>query len=243
MSISKEKFEEMKKERMSQTFTTSYGTPYKIIEYYSATNVVVQFCDSHGFKKKTTYNEAKKGWATNPFDKTVYGIGYRGDYQGKLPSREYQLWNSMMVRCYNPKYHEKEPTYKECTVCERWHNFTNFLEDLPLIEGYEMWKSHLKGSRQVCLDKDVKGKNKVYSVNTCCFILHKDNVAEANSRTKGTCLMGTHEITGETILFNSVKEALTFLGIKGRYGIKTSCEKQKCYRGYYWTYITDVALQ
>lgn len=69
MSISKEKFEEMKKERMSQTFTTSYGTPYKIIEYYSATNVVVQFCDFHGFKKKTTYNEAKKDGQPTPLTK------------------------------------------------------------------------------------------------------------------------------------------------------------------------------
>ena len=76
---------------------------------------------------------------------SVYGVGILGTFKdgskprtkdkyGKL-IREYILWHNMLRRCYSDKYHEKRPTYKDCTVCNRWLVFANFLEDLPLIEG------------------------------------------------------------------------------------------------------------
>ena len=32
----------------------------------------------------------------------------------------------MLVRCYNAKFHERQPQYKGCTVCEEWLNYSNF---------------------------------------------------------------------------------------------------------------------
>ena len=76
----------------------------------------------------------------------------------------------MLLRCYDEKYHEKYPTYKNCKVCEEWHNYTNFgdwfVDNYYEIEGQKM-----------CLDKDILYKgNKVYSPNTCVFVPNNINV-------------------------------------------------------------------
>jgi len=43
----------------------------------------------------------------------------------------YGIWNSMRTRCENPKAHAY-PSYggRGIKVCERWHDFMNFLEDM-----------------------------------------------------------------------------------------------------------------
>lgn len=126
------------------------------------------------------------------FDKTICGIGYYGlTKNGELPicsingkmTREYQVWHGMLERCYSEKFHEKHPTYKNCTVCERWLCYANFLEDLPLIEGYEFWRDN--PNQRIALDKDLKQPNithKIYSLETCVFITIKNNMSEAMHR-------------------------------------------------------------
>ena len=32
----------------------------------------------------------------------------------------YQKWKDLIKRCFCPKYQEKRPTYKDCTVTEEW---------------------------------------------------------------------------------------------------------------------------
>ncbi|WP_334109288.1 hypothetical protein [Methylobacillus sp.] len=50
---------------------------------------------------------------------------------GKNRTRTYNSWASMMTRCVWG-HHESYKTYGEMgiTVCERWHNFENFLSDM-----------------------------------------------------------------------------------------------------------------
>ena len=38
----------------------------------------------------------------------------------------YQAWTSMLERCYSAKWHERNPTYKNCTVSDEWLTFSNF---------------------------------------------------------------------------------------------------------------------
>lgn len=50
--------------------------------------------------------------------------------------RDYQRWVNMMARCYNPDY----PKYarwggRGIKVCERWHDFSLFLEDIDRLLG------------------------------------------------------------------------------------------------------------
>ena len=54
-----------------------------------------------------------------------------GHAQKRTGSRTYHSWRSMMMRCY----YEKCDGYKYwggrgITVCERWHDFANFLADM-----------------------------------------------------------------------------------------------------------------
>lgn len=87
----------------------------------------------------------------------------------------------MLQRCYSPEYQRRFPTYVGCEVCERWKVFANFLEDLPKIEGYQIWKDC--PHQRIVLDKDIRGNGaRLYSLETCCFIDNAENIREANNR-------------------------------------------------------------
>ena len=77
----------------------------------------------------------------------------------------YFTWVGMLKRCYESKYLEKHPTYKNCFVCTDWLLFSTF----------KMWmqKQNWKGKQ---LDKDllVPG-NKCYSPDTCLFVTQAVN--------------------------------------------------------------------
>lgn len=153
----------------------------------------------------------------SPYEKTLCGIGYRGVMKdGSIPpaiinkkkTREYALWSAMINRCYSKN------AYKNCIVCERWHSYANFLEDLPKVEGYDYWLNN--PNKRICLDKDIKQqntKNKIYSLETCCFIDNKNNSQESALRNG----LGKNKIkipiiainlsTGEELYFESQNEA------------------------------------
>lgn len=63
--------------------------------------------------------------------KTLYSNYQHGHVMGRRPSRTYSSWNAMMARCYAPN-HPFRYRYGDrgITVCERWHTFANFLEDM-----------------------------------------------------------------------------------------------------------------
>ena len=174
-------------ERLGEIFTSREGCIFFIVEYNSATDVTVKFKDEYAVEVHTTYQNCKSGLVKNPYFKSVYGVAYLGEgdfvttVNGK-PTREYALWKGMLQRCYSDKYHKKQPTYTSCYVCDRWLCFANFLEDLPLIENYELW---LNDEERMSLDKDLKQvgvKNKIYSLDTVRFITVSENTMEANER-------------------------------------------------------------
>lgn len=119
-------------------------------------------CASEKRKISNTGNVRKRA-------KSVWGVGVN-DYEGctkcayvHLPS--YHTWEQMLKRCYSETFHQKKPSYKDCSVCEEWWSFSNFKKwyDANYIEGY-------------ALDKDILVKgNKVYSPQTCCFVPNEIN--------------------------------------------------------------------
>ena len=102
-----------------------------------------------------------------------YGWTKANDKNQKI----YQTWHSMLVRCYDEKYQERKPTYKWCSVCQRWLLLSNFIEDLHKIDGYNEMK-FLNGELQ--LDKDIKsnGNNKEYSLENCMFVSKSENTKQ-----------------------------------------------------------------
>lgn len=113
--------------------------------------------------------------------KKVFDVGIN-DYEGKVKIsgkkiKSYQVWQSMLRRCYDKKFQEKQPTYIGCSVCDEWKYFSNFKSWFDKNYRYDLEELGLKPS----LDKDllIEG-NKVYSPSTCVFLPHRINSFLAN---------------------------------------------------------------
>lgn len=127
----------------------------------------------------------------NYYERSVYNVGFvgRGKHKASIKingqmvhTPEYNLWNGMLRRCYSEELLHKRPTYRGCTVDKRWHNFQNFCEDLPNIQGYIEWKKNKK-KHAYALDKDIKiPGNKTYSKDTCLLVTIAENTRECVSR-------------------------------------------------------------
>lgn len=98
----------------------------------------------------------------------VYGVGLNdADYNvnpsinGKRVSCPYySVWSGILERCYSEKMHEKNKTYKDCTVQSDWLVFSNF----------KIWmESQDWIGKEIDKDLLIKG-NKHYSEHTCVFI-------------------------------------------------------------------------
>ena len=129
--------------------------------------------------------------------KVVYGKGIN-DMLGwgskcEYNERVYRLWKDMIQRCYSEHSLERFPTYKGCYVCDRWLLLSNFVEDIKLIENYDLWLSGLSEKRNPYeLDKDIKsdGKNKCYCLEQCQFVHHVENTRQScknKSKTGQAC--------------------------------------------------------
>ena len=77
----------------------------------------------------------------------------------------YSTWVNMIKRCYNFSTQVRQPTYKNCTVCNEWLIFSVFKKWMELQD----WKGKE-------LDKDILiPGNKIYSPNNCVFVNRQIN--------------------------------------------------------------------
>lgn len=152
-----------------------HGTPMLIIEYNNYRNIVVEFQDEYKFTKRTWCSNFKNGRVKNPYDKTIFKIGYIGVgphicVKDKEKNKAYSLWASMIQRCYIHTGKNKFPAYIGCSVVPEWHNFQNF------AEWYNK-NCYSIGSENLTIDKDILVKgNKVYGPNTCCLVPERINL-------------------------------------------------------------------
>ncbi len=151
-------------DRTGEKHTTSEGYEITIIEYYRNDNCTILFQDGCVLTEKS-YQHIRKGKIKNPYHPSVYGVGFFGEgvyksINNSTYTKHYIIWKDMLGRSYDEKKRKKHPSYKNCTVDPRWHNFQIFAAwfEENYIEGF-------------CLDKDILIKgNKVYSPETCCFV-------------------------------------------------------------------------
>ena len=156
-----------KEERLGESRTMNCGEIAFIVEYENSNNITVQFKNTEELVK-TTYRHFKDGEIKSRFTPSVYGVGYLGNEKTKDENgkaiKSYSVWQSMLSRCYSEKCKKKYPTYKDCSVCKEWLNYSNFKEWFD-NNYYEI------DGEQMCLDKDILMKgNKAYSPNTCVFV-------------------------------------------------------------------------
>lgn len=110
--------------------------------------------------------------------KLIYGVATLDiDFASNADNttnKAYKAWRNMLQRCYNKKYQESHPTYKDCKVCNEWLLFSNFLSWFKdkYVDGYVIDKDLL-----VC-------GNKIYSPETCCMIPSEINAMIITRQTK-----------------------------------------------------------
>ena len=110
--------------------------------------------------------------------KLVCGVGINdktrpAKVDGKIV-KEYDLWKSMLNRCFSEKLQARCPTYKECSVSDNFRNYTFFYNWCHKQIGFG--KVDEKG-RSWQLDKDLLFVgNKTYSETTCVFVPHEINL-------------------------------------------------------------------
>lgn len=159
--------------RVGKTNTNTQGSVMEVTEYNYTTDITVRFLE-HGNFVKTTWQQFSDGEVKNPYDRTIFSVGYlgEGDYQAyfrRKATPQYASWKHMIERCYDVKIHKKHPTYIGCTVVDEWHNFQNF------AKWYDEHYYEVENQR-MNLDKDILIKgNKIYSPETCIFVPSRIN--------------------------------------------------------------------
>ena len=151
----------------------------------------------YNYRKETTVQltNIKSGNVKDLYSPSVYGVGVVGTkYPISVNSRntkEYYLWNNMLMRCYSTTYKKKRPTYECCKVSDKFKSYEYF---------YEWCHKQIGFNEEWHLDKDllIKG-NKVYSESTCVFIPKEINLlltkreASRGEYIIGVCWSKTHK--------------------------------------------------
>ena len=162
-------------DRTGEERLNTFGSKMIIKKYRKAIDLDVYFPEYNWVFKHATYQSFKNGEIKCPYEPKVYGVGYLGEGKYKMSNNgkttdEYIIWHGMLKRCYDPKLHKKESTYKGCTVEEYLLNFQHMGEWINR-NYYEI------PGEKMCLDKDILCKgNKIYSRETCVFVPQRINL-------------------------------------------------------------------
>lgn len=150
-----------------------------VLRAENSENIIIKFLDEFEYERSVGYTSIKSKEFKNPYHKSVLGVGYYGvgEYKSRingLKTKEYNAWKSIMSRCYDYNVTQlNQPTYKNVTVCEEWHNYQNFAKWYD-----ENYPKHIKNIR-FDIDKDLLQENinnKIYSPKTCIFLPKKVNI-------------------------------------------------------------------
>ena len=94
-----------------------------------------------------------------------YMVGYKNIFGNAESCPYYDKWRAMLSRCYSAKFHERHPSYQNCTVADTWKTFSVFRTWMETQD----WQGK-------ALDKDLLNwGNKHYSPDTCLFISQAQN--------------------------------------------------------------------
>lgn len=167
----------MSKAKLGEIRYNTYGTPMRIVKIKENYIVEIEFLDVHNIHRDVPYQNFVSGSVKNPYDRNVRGVGYYGegnykavDKNNPYVKRAFQVWSTMLDRCYRESNREMFPTYENCLVCEEWHNYQVFRKWYD--ENY-----YEVGTERMHIDKDILYKNnKAYSPETCLIVPQRINM-------------------------------------------------------------------
>lgn len=156
----------------------SFGTEMKIIDYINMNKVLIEFQDEHKYQKYVDMGNFRKGVACNPYDKTILNVAYVGDgkYSKEKDKECYTCWHNILIRCFDLKYKEKYPTYKDASIVDEWLDFQTFAK-------WYYDNIYYVPNERMEIDKDILIKNnKVYSPDSCVFVPRRINSLLINNK-------------------------------------------------------------
>ena len=174
------------KDCVGNVFKSLNSGDFKVLKYNDSYNVEIQFLKT-GYEMVAQLGHIKSGSVKDPYSPSTYGVGITG---AKYPitvngvhTKEYDLWNGMLRRCYSDALKKKYPTYIDCEASDNFKSYEYFYEWCNKQIGFSNKDWHL--------DKDllVKG-NKVYNESTCVFLPQEIN----SLLIKSTASRGEHLI-------------------------------------------------
>ena len=162
---------------------------FKVLKYNDYYEVEIRFLKT-GYETSARLDHIRNGKVKDPSSPSVFGVGISGTkYQiseGGVHTKEYNLWYSMLRRCYSDNSKKKHPTYKDCEVSDNFKSYEYFYEWCNKQIGF--------GNDGFELDKDllIKG-NKIYSESTCVFIPREINsLLIKREASRGEYLIGVY---------------------------------------------------
>ena len=177
------------KDCVGKVYKSKSSGDFKILKYNDSRNVVIQFLKT-GFETVARLDHIKSGEIKDPYSPSVCSVGISGTkYPSKVngvTTKEYDLWNGMLVRCYSDNFKKKNPTYEGCEASENFKSYEYFYEWCQKQIGFNNEGWHL--------DKDllIKG-NKVYSETTCVFLPQEINkILTKRTTSRGEYLIGIY---------------------------------------------------
>jgi hypothetical protein len=165
-----QKSSKLRNKRIGSVNYNKYGSRMVVVDY-KCPYVTVKF--DNGYITKTIWVSFKGGTVKNPYDKSVYGMGYLGE--GKYntgDSRTYDFahiryrdWKRMLRYCLKDVKPDKNiPINKNEEVCLEWLNFQNF------AKWYDENYYPIAGQTMHINNNIIKPGNKIYSPDTCLFV-------------------------------------------------------------------------
>ena len=177
------------KDCVGKVYKSTSSGDFKILKYNGASDVEIQFLTT-GFKTSVQLINIKSGSIKDPYSPSVCSVGISGTkYPSKVngvTTKEYDLWNGMLVRCYSDNFKKKYPTYEGCEVGDNFKSYEYFYEWCQNQIGFSNQGWHL--------DKDllIKG-NKVYNEDSCVFIPNDINLLlTKREASRGEHLIGVY---------------------------------------------------
>ena len=198
--------------REGDVFPTNDGGKVIVLECLSSREITVEHQDSHLHWAVVRATNLREGKIKNPYHPVVFGVGYMGygkhsGFVNGKPAPAYDSWARMLKRCYDPAYHNKQPTYVGCSVADEWHNFQVY------AEWYYGQPNGQNPDFQ--LDKDLRiGGNKQYGPDACSFVPQQINILLADhAASRGDLPQGVVRKGNSFQVRLSVNGKLTYLGI------------------------------
>ena len=220
------------RELIGNIFKNNAGLEFMVLRYVYSDKHYQRFYEckflESGYTDIFVSGRIKEGNIKDPFSPSLVGVGYLGNILPKYYPKEYGVWKGMIRRCYDVNHmHYNLYGANSVTVCERWHCFENFVNDLPFIEGFD---EKLFYNGELNLDKDLKQKfsiNKIYSPETCVFLPKRIN---SKISTAIPCI-GINIESGNIIYTDSIRDMSDILSVDPSY-IRQSMIKSKLCNGY-----------